>query len=171
MMSAGKTLSKKNKIMHDHLSKFVEAHDSLNPKEQLAFQQKAATRASTAEASALQAKQLAAKTFAEGLSKKSDDELRDVIRQHVSPTTAIPHTVAHSKVKDNGTAVSDIKPMHSIADEHLANIKDLHVEHQGTTAVIKGTHAVTGKPMRAATFAVKSSSGPHKSLVGTFGLK
>lgn len=171
VLDQGKTLSRKNKIMHEQLTHYFDVHKSLKPKDQGAFEQKAQARAAAAEASALVAKQSAAKAFAGGLAKKSDDELREVIRNHVSAPTHIPHTVAHSRVKDNGTAVSDIKPSHGIADEHLAHLKDLHVVHQGTTAVIRGTHAQTGKIVRAATFTVKSSSGPHKSLVGTFGLK
>jgi hypothetical protein len=119
----------------------------------------------------LVAKQAVAKHFAEGLNTKSDEELRKIIRDHVSAPTHIPHTVAHSKVKNDATAESVIKPSHSIADEHIAKVKDLSVVHQGTTAVIKGTHSETGKPVRVATFTSKSSSGPHKGLVGTFSLK
>jgi hypothetical protein len=171
-LSKTRPLSKKNKIMHEHLSKFIEAHDGMkNDKQRNEFLQKAEMRAKGAEASSLVAKQTVAKKFAEGLAKKSDEELRDVVRNHVSAPTHIPHTVAHSKVKDNGTAESIVTPSHSIADEHLAKAKDLHVVHQGTTAVIKGTHVETGKPIRIATMTTKSSSGPHKSLVGTFSLK
>jgi len=171
LVASGKSLSKKNKIMHEHLGKFIESHDSMKPKQQEEFLQKAQTRAAAAESSALVAKQHVAKKFAEGLNTKSDEDLREVIRQHVSAPTHIPHTVAHSKVKNDGSSVADIKPSHGIADEAMAKVKNLSVIHQGTTAVIKGTHSETGKPVRLATFAIKSSSGPHKSLVGTFGLK
>jgi hypothetical protein len=172
ILDSGKTLSKKNKTMHEHLGKFIEAHDTLkNPKKQAAFVQQAQARSAGAESSSLIAKQAVAKHFAEGLGKRSDEELRQVIRDHVSAPTHIPHTVAHSKVKNDGSAESVIKPSHSIADEHISKVKDLQVVHQGTTAVIRGTHSETGKPVRVATFTSKSSSGPHKSLVGTFSLK
>lgn len=169
LAAAGKTLSKKNAIMHEHLGKFIEAHD--NHKEPHLFLHNAATRAATAESSSIQAKQAVAKHFAEHLGKHDDEKLRQVVRDHVSAPTHIPHTVAHSKVKNDGSAESVIKPSHSIADDHISKYDNLHVVHQGTTAVIRGTHKDTGKIGRVATFTVKSSSGPHKSLVGTFGLK
>jgi len=157
--------------MHEHLGKFIQAHDSMKPNEQQEFLQKAQARAAGAEASSLVAKTAVAKKFHEGLVSKSDDELRDIVRQHVSAPTHIPHTVAHSKVKNDGTSEPVIKSSHGIADEAMAKVKNLSVQHQGTSAVIKGTHSETGKPVRLATFTVKSSSGPHKGLVGTFGLK
>lgn len=172
LANAGKKLSKKNQTMAEHLDKFIKVHDGMkNDKQRNEFLQKSLMRAKGAEASSLVAKQTVAKKFAEGLATKSDEELRKVVRDHVSAPTHIPHTVAHSKVKDNGSAESIVTPSHGIADEHLAKVKDLHVVHQGTTAVIKGTHTETGKPVRVATMTTKSSSGPHKSLVGTFSLK
>jgi hypothetical protein len=171
IVATGKSLSKKNKIMHEHLAKFIEGHDSLKPKDQKEYLETSQGRVAAAEKSSLEAKTAVAKKFHEGLSQKSDEELRDIIRQHVSAPTHIPHTVAHSRVKPDGSSEPVIKASHSIADEHLANATNLYTEHQGSTVVIKGRHPVTNKPVRVATFAVKSSSGPHKSLVGTFGLK
>ena len=171
IVDSGKSLSKKNKTMHEHLGKFIDAHDSMKPKDQAGFVQKAAARAAGAEASSLVAKQEAAKHFAGGLATKSDEDLRGIVRDHVSAPTHFPHTVAHSKVKNDGSSDAVIKPSHGIADEHLAKVRDLNVVHQGTTAVIRGTHTETGKPVRVATFTTKSSSGPHKGLVGTFSLK
>jgi len=171
IVATGKSLSKKNKIMHEHLGAFINGHDSLKPKEQAEYLHTSNARVNAAESSSRDAKTAVAKKFHEGLSKKSDSELRDIIRQHVSAPTHIPHSVAHSKVKPDGSSEAVIKPSHSIADEHLAHATDLYTEHQGSTVVIKGRHPVTSKPVRVATFTVKSSSGPHKSLVGTFGLK
>ena len=169
--ATGKSLSKKNKIMHEHLGAFINGHDSLKPKEQAEYLHTSNARVNAAESSSRDAKTAVAKQFHAGLSTKSDSELRDIIRQHVSAPTHIPHSVAHSKVKADGSSEPIIKSSHSIADEHLANATDLYTEHQGSTVVIKGKHPVTKKPVRVATFAIKSSSGPHKSLVGTFGLK
>jgi hypothetical protein len=169
LVNQGKTLNKKNQIMHEHLSKFIDAHDKHKHPE--VFLHQSATRAAQAEASSLEAKKAVAEHFASGLAKHDDEKLRQVVRDHVSAPTQIPHTVAHSKVKDNGTAESILKPAHSIADDHLNNFEGLHVVHQGSTVVVKGKHKQTGKIGRVATFTVKSSSGPHKSLVGTFGLK
>ena len=171
LVASGKSLSRKNKIMHEQLSEFLKVHDGMKPKDQLAFQQKAASRAASAEASSLAAKRAVAKHFSTGLATKSDEELRNIVREHVSAPTHIPHIVAHSKVKDDGSAISDIKPSHSIADDHLANYENLHVAHGGgVSTTIKGTHKKTGKVGNVAIFTTKSSSGPHKGLVGTFSL-
>jgi hypothetical protein len=171
VMAKGKTLSPKNKMMHDHLNKYIEAHDTLSPKEQAGFELSAKTRASTAEASALEAKRAMAKHFSAGLAKKSDEELRDIVRHHVSAPTHIPHIVAHSQVKDNGDVESHVVPSHNIADDHLANYENLHVQHNGgISTVIKGTHKKTGKVMNVGSFTMKGSSGPHKGVAGTFSL-
>lgn len=171
ILAQGKTLSKKNKTMHEQVSEYLRVHDSLKPKDQAAFEHQAKVRAASAEASALEAKRSIAKHFAGGLAKKSDDELRNIIRDHVSAPTHIPHIVAHSQVKDNGSAVSHVVPSHSIADDHLAKFDNLHVQHSGGIAVnIKGTHRETGKTMNVGTFTSKGASGPHKGVVGTFSL-
>jgi hypothetical protein len=171
LASEGKTLSKKNKLMHEHLGSFIQAHDSLPASKQAGFEQHAAARAAGAEASALKGKQQIAAKFAGGLAKRSDPELRDIIRQHVSAPTVIPHSVVHSKVKENGTAESVIKPSESIADNHLNQFENLHVAHTGgISTYIKGKHKETGKIMNVAQFSTKGSSGPHKGVVGAFSL-
>lgn len=170
LLASGKKLSKKETTMHEHLGKFIDAHDTMKPEEQLVFQQKATTRAAQAEASSIEAKRAVARHFSSGLAQKNDGELRDIIRQHVSAPTVIPHIVAHSQVKDNGTADSHIQPSHSIADEHLSKFSGLRVVHGGgVSTTIKGTDN-KGKERNVAIFTAKSSSGPHKGLVGTFSL-
>ena len=170
LTASGKKLRKKETTKHEHLGKFLQANDSMKPEEQIAFQQKAASRAAQAEASSIEAKRAVAKHFSSGLAQKNDAELRDIIRQHVSAPTVIPHVVAHSKVKDNGTAESHIEPSHSIADDHLSQFTNLRVNHGGgVSTTIKGTDK-QGKERNAAIFTTKSSSGPAKGLVGTFSL-
>ena len=173
-IQAGKKLSGKKKIMHEHLEKFIQAHDALPEKKQMAFEQQAKQRAETARASNLAARTQMTQSFAAGLAKHKPEELANIIRQNVSPNTYIPHTVVHSKVKESGEAESVVKPMHSLADEHLAQFKpdSLHVvPGKGTSVTIKGIHAKTGKPVVAARYTIKSSSGAHKSAVGTFKLQ
>lgn len=171
LLAKGKTLSAKNKMMHEHLGKYIEAHDKLSPNEQTKFELNAKTRAATAEASALEAKRAMAKHFSEGMAKKSDEELRDIVRQHVSAPTHIPHIVAHSQVKTSGDAESHVVPSHSIADDHLSNFENLHVVHNGgISSVIKGVHKKTGKVTNVGSFTMKGSSGPHKGVAGTFSL-
>jgi len=112
------------------------------------------------------------KNFAEGLSKYDDAKLRNVVRDHVSAPTKIPHTVAHSHVQDDGSSKPIIKPASEIADKHLEDYENLHVVHSGGIAVyIKGTHKKTGKVMNVGTMTMKGSSGPHKGVVGAFSLK
>jgi hypothetical protein len=74
LKNAGKTLNKKNLIMHEHLSKFIQAHDTHKHPEVFAHQ--ATTRAAQAEASSLESKQAVAKHFAEGLAKHDDSKLK-----------------------------------------------------------------------------------------------
>ena len=173
-IQAGKKLSGKKKIMHDHLDKFIQAHDALSEKKQGAFRQQASQRAETARASNLAARTQMAQSFAAGMAKHKPEDLANIIRQNVSPNTHIEHTVVHSKVKDSGEAESVIKPMHSLADEHLSQFKpdSLHVvPGKGIGVTIKGIHAKTGKPVVAARYTIKASSGAHKGANGTFKLQ
>jgi hypothetical protein len=173
-IAGGKKLSGKNKVMHEQLSEFLRVHDSLPKSKQELFVHKAKARADMARSSNLSARTSATAAFAQGLSQHDDASLRDVIRQNVSPSTHIPHSVVHSKVKNDGSAESVVKPMHSLADDHLSNFEEgsLHVAPgAGTTVTIKGKHAKTGKIMTAARYTLKSSSGAHKGIAGSFKLK
>jgi len=173
-IEAGKKLSGKKKIMHEHLEKFIQAHDALPEKQQEAFRQQARQRAKIARDSNLAARTEMTQSFAQGLAQHKPEELANIIRQNVSPNTHIPHTVVHSKVKENGDAESVIKPMHSLADEHLSRFKpeSLYVAPgKGTSVTIKGKDVKTDKPVVAARYTIKSSSGAHKSAVGTFKLQ
>ena len=173
-IQAGKKLSGKKKIMHEHLEKFIQAHDALSEKKQGAFRQQASQRAETARASNLAARTQMAQSFAAGMAKHKPEDLANIIRQNVSPNTHIEHTIVHSKVKDSGEAESVIKPMHSLADEHLSQFKpdSLHVvPGKGISVTIKGIHAKTGKPVVAARYTIKASSGAHKGAAGMFNLR
>ena len=171
-LASGKTLSGKNKVMHAQLSAFVKAHDSLPAKKQAEFLAKSKQRAEMARSSNIAARTAATADFANALSKHDDAKLRDVIRGNVSPPTHIPHYVAHSKVKTDGSADSIIKPSHTLADEHLAKFEALHVAPgAGTTLTIKGKHRESGKTMTVARYTLKSSSGAHKGIAGSFKLK
>jgi hypothetical protein len=171
---AEKPLRDKNKTMHEHLGKFLQAHDSLPKKERPAFLQSATQRAALARQSNNEKNTQIMQQFTAGISKHTHEELANIIRQNVSPNTHIPHTIVHSKVKDDGTAQSVIKPMHSLADEHLSQFEPGSLKvypGKGTAVAIKGIHAKTKKPVVAARYTVKASSGAHKSPVGTFKLQ
>jgi hypothetical protein len=171
---AAKPLTGKPKTMYDHLDKFVKAHDSLPKKEQAAFLQSASQRAALARQSNNEKNTQIMQQFTAGIAKHTHEQLANIIRQNVSPNTHIPHTVVHSKVKEDGSADSIVKPMHSLADEHLSQFKPGSLKvypGKGTAVTIKGIHAKTNKPVVAARYTVKASSGAHKSPVGTFKLK
>lgn len=136
----------------------------------------AAKRATAAEQSSLEARKKIAGLHRSGLSGKSDSELRDIIRSNVSPKTVIPHIVAHSNVQSDGSAISRVHPAHSIADEHLDNFSNLHVDEKeaGITATIKGTVKSgknKGKIVNVASQVIKGGSGPLKGFAGAFTLK
>jgi len=169
LLSSGRKLSAKEKNTHKHFEMFVSAHDKHKKPDE--FLQMAAARAKSAEEGALIAKRAIAKKFADGLAKHDDTKLREIVNQHVSAPTKIPHTVAHSHVQDDGSSKPVVKPAEKIADDHLDNFENLHVVHNGGIAVnIKGTHKKTGKIMNVATMTMKGSSGPHKGANGTFTL-
>jgi len=127
-------------------------------------------RVKAAEHSSLQTRTKIAKEFATHLGKKTDKQLRDHIRDHVSPPTLHNHIVAHSHVKNDGSSTPIVHAAHSIADKHLDKYKDLHVKHSGISATIHGTHKETGKVATIARHVIKAASGPHKGVAGTFTL-
>ena len=169
LISSGRKLSAKELITHKNFEMFINAHDKHKKPDE--FLQTATARAKAAEESALVAKRAMAKKFADGLAKHDDTKLREIVNQHVSAPTKIPHTVAHSHVQDDGSSKPIVKPADKIANEHLDNFENLHVVHNGGIAVnIKGTHKKTGKVMNVATMTMKGSSGPHKGVAGMFTL-
>lgn len=173
-LDAGGKLKPKEKSMLELASSFVSEHDSKSPAQRTKYLAKAANRAAVARESNLSARKEMAKEFHKHLSKKSPQELGDILRKSVSPQTHIPHVVAHSKVRDDGSADSIVKPMHSIADDHFAQF-DMstltpHIG-SGTNVTFKAKHLKTGKNMNVGMINIKSSSGAHKGAVGTLKLK
>jgi len=173
-LASGGKLKPKEKLMYENAKMFVDNHDALDKKGQADFIRKAQYRAQEARSSNVFARKQIAKEFHAALSQKKPEELAHIIRSSVSPQTHIPHIVAHSKVKDNGTADSIVKPMHSLADDHLSNfdMKTLRAHiGSGTSVTFKANHLKTGKPMNVGMINIKSSSGAHKGSVGSFKLK
>ena len=173
-IQAGGKLKGKEKMMHANAKAFIDTHDGLPEKQRAQFLSSASQRAATARAGNLQARKEMAKEFHSHLAKKSPEELAGILRNSVSPPTHIPHIVAHSKVKDDGSAESIIKPMHSIADDHFSQF-DMHTltPHvaNGTSVTFKAKNLKNGKPMNVGMINIKSSSGAHKSAVGSLKLK
>jgi len=171
LVDTGRKLSKKEQTLHKNLKVFSDAHDKSKDKQ--AFLDQAERRAAMAEESGRISRGIAAKKISEGMSKKSDPELRQIIRNNVSAKTVIPHTVAHSHIDDE-TGKSDpiIKNSEDIADNHLDKFEGLHIaQKEGAAVTIKGYHKETKKLTNVATFGLKSQSGPHKGVNATLTLK
>jgi hypothetical protein len=173
-LAAGGKLKPKEKLIHQNALAFIQNHDALPKSKQKDFINKATMRASTARQSNILARKSIAKDFHTAISEKSPEDLANIIRGAVSPQTHIPHIIAHSKVKDDGTADSLVKHMHSLADEHMSqydlNTLKPHIG-SGTSVTFKAKHLKTGKMMNVAHINIKSSSGAHKGSVGSFKLK
>ena len=130
-----------------------------------------AKKADLAEKLALRSRQEMARNHEQGMSKLSDDQLRDYVRNEVSAPTKFKHVVAHSKVNDDGSSTPIIKNSETLADDHLGNFHNLHVRKgNGISADIMGTHKDTGKVQIVASQGFKGTSGPHKGTAGMFGL-
>ena len=145
-IDSGKRLSGKNKLMYDNAKKFVESHDALPEKERSGYITQASQRAAMARASNLESRKAMVKDFHQALSKKTPEELSGIIKNAVSPQTHIPHIVAHSQVKDDGSAVSHVKPMHSMADEHFSSFDMSTLSPHlgaGTSVAFKAKHLVS----------------------------
>lgn len=178
LVASGKKLDNKKRIMHSYLSSFVDAHDSHPDKE--SFLQAAKDRASFAENSARSARADIAKDISKSLDKTareskggSDGYLRNLIRDSVSPKTKIPHSIAHAWVQSDGSAIPKVHSADSVADDWLGKFEGLRVDMNkaGGSVTVKGTNKETGKTQNAATIGLKSQSGPHKGINGTFKLQ
>lgn len=135
----------------------------------------ASKRATAAEESSRSTRSAMASLHRKALGKKSDSELRDIIRKNVSPTTVIPHIVAHSHVQSDGSSIPRVHAAEHIADNHLNNFENLRVEksESGIRASIKGTVKSgknKGTPVTVASQTFKAGSGPHKGTAGVFKL-
>lgn len=170
LVSTGRKLSRKEQILHNHLKLFSDAYDSSKDKNE--FLDQAKRRASLAEESGRISRGIVAKKIAEGMSKKSDPELRQLLRDQISAKTVIPHTVAHSHIQESGENVPIIKSSENIADDHLDKFEGIHVAPTGGAAItLKGYRKDTKKLANVATFGLKSQSGPHKNVNATLQLK
>lgn len=180
---SGHTAGKFSDIMHEHNKRMeglgytgtAKVRHVKHKKDVLAAasgDKEAASRVNAAEESSKAARQQIAKHYSEGMSKLSDSQLREHIKSQVSPSTAIPHVIAHSHISASGDVNPIVHNAESAADEHLNKFKDLHIDHKpGISSTVYGTHKKTGKLTRVATTVIKASSGPHKGAAGTFLLK
>ena len=177
LVETGRKLSGKEQHMHRNLKAYTDAHSGVQDKK--GFLESAKDRLTTAEESARVHRAKVAQSISKGLDTKAkstgnqDKHLRDMLREHISPSTVIPHTIAHSWVQENGTAVPKVDNANSVADDHLNKFEGLHVamDKAGGAVTIKGYHKDTKKLTNVATYGLKSQSGPHKGLNATLTLK
>jgi hypothetical protein len=128
---------------------------------------KEAIRARAAEDASVESRKRMARHLDTGFGAMNDHELRNFIRQQVSPPTKIPHIVAHSHVDDNGNATSVVGDMSRIADAHLDNFKNIRVK-KGNSIYTQFVGDYNGKERPVAQQIVKPSSGPVKGASGAF---
>jgi hypothetical protein len=140
-------------------------HGDLNS----ASAKKAAKRAAAAEESSLTMRRNMARSIENGLINKKDSELRDIVRNMVSPKTVHGSTIVHTVTNDDGSSHPEIHDQNEMANEHLSQFKNLRVERgNGISAAIYGDHKTkvdkNGNPLRVrvASLGVKGVSGPHK---------
>lgn len=177
LVKTGRKLSAKEKYMHSNLDTYLKAYKGVSDKK--GFEAAAKERSNTAEESARGARAAVAKRISESLDKKTKDTgnqdkaLRNMLHDHLSPPTVIPHTVAHSWVQDNGSAVPIVKNAESVANDHLDKFEGLHVDKNkaGGSVTIKGYNKATNKLTNVATYGLKSQSGPHKNINATLQLR
>jgi len=154
-----------------HLDREREEHKDSESSKPFKPNHPQAKRAHEAEKSSLDARQKMARAHDKGMARKTDTELRAHIRSQVSPPTHLPHIIAHSKTRDNGTAESHVDDATHMADAHLDQFHSLHVKPgSGITSTIYGTHKKTGRVMPVASQTFKNSSGPVKGIAGSFSL-
>ena len=140
-------------------------HGDLNS----ASAKKAAKRAAAAEESSLTMRRNMARSIENGLINKKDSELRDTVRNMVSPKTVHGSTIVHTVTNDDGSSHPEIHDQNEMANKHLSQFKNLRVEKgNGISAAIYGDHKTkvdkNGNPLRVrvASLGVKGVSGPHK---------
>jgi len=179
-LHAQKPLVGKEKIMHEHLGKFLESGKSY-PGGVKALKLYAEGRAAAARKSADDTTKKITKDIAVGLhgnepntpegNKARDSRLRDTLHKIVSPPTSIEHAIIHSHVQQNGEAEHHIVPMQGMGESHTSRFDNLHVSHLGANNIsIKGTlnepgHPKHGKVMSVATLSAKTGSGAHKGRI------
>lgn len=140
-----------------------EDRDSSDPKKR--------AKAVKAVQSSLEARKAMAREHESHLSGKSDSELREHIRNNVSPSTHHPHILAHSHVHSDSSSTASVQDASHVSDNHLNNYEKLHAKKgTGITSEIWGTHKKTGKLKKVAEQIFKGTSGPQKGIAGAFKL-
>ena len=171
------TVEKNHELWKQHnaiLEKEKEEHKASGGKEEnFVPKSKEAQMAHEAIKSSLETRKEIGRLHREGLSKKSDSELRDHVKSLVSPDTKFHHIFAHSHVQNDGSAISRIKDADTLANNHLSKFRNLRVgSPEGIGYNIVGTyhnpgHPEHGKEKIILHGGIKNTSGPQKGIAGT----
>jgi len=172
-------LKDKEKMMHEHLGKFIEAGKTY-PGGIKALKIYAEGRASRARESADEATKKITQEVADGLkgpasetTEAKDTRLRNMLRKMVSPPTATKTFFVKSTAGRDGNAEHTVKPLDNLADTHLDDFKDLDISHRGannfnvTGILNRPGHPKHEQRVNVSTHAAKTSSGAHKGRVFT----
>lgn len=160
------------KLHNEKLQAEKKAHKDSKAKTEFKPKSKEAKLAFAAELSGQLARQKMAREHEKAMSKMSDADLREHIRNQVSAPTHHNHIVAHSHVQKDGSAKSIVSDAHHIADEHLNQYDKIKVRKgTGISTDYVATDKRTGKERVIASQIFKGSSGPHKGVAGAFKLR
>lgn len=176
-----KPLTGKDKLMHEHLGKFIEAGKTY-PGGINALKLHAEGRAARARQSADDTTKIITKRVAEGLKGTEspndetgtrDQRLRAMAKDVVSPPTLTKTFFIKTQSKKDGSADHTVKSLDGMADAHLSRFEKLDISHRGannfniTGVLNQPGHPKHGQRVNALTFSAKTGSGAHKGRVFT----
>ena len=177
--NAQSPLKDKEKLMHEHLAKFIKAGKQF-PGGIRSLKVYAEGRAKRARESADEATKSITKEVADGLKgtasetpEAKDSRLRNMLREMVSPPTVTKTYFVKSTANKDGSAEHTVKPLDSLADEHLNRFKHLDIAHRGannfnvTGVLDEPGHPKNGQRINVSTHSAKTGSGAHKGRVFT----
>ncbi len=167
LITSGKKLKPKHILLHKHLTTYIEKHDNIaTPKARSNFLAERMERHKAANASARIRNRAINTTFAEGLSKLNESQLRKHVADHLAPETLHPHTLAKSRVDSDGSSEPIVKSFSEIR-KIPEDYHSLHVTSSGVSTTVWGTHKKTGKKIALLTHGIKNQSGPATTVNST----
>lgn len=144
---------------------WLEAHAKESDKE--AFVKNTIKRADDADKSKTDALQKIASTTANSYNIKGDGHIRGSLIKLSTPHTVLPHSIAVSYTKDDGSSTPFSSNEHNFAKDHLDQFEHLTATHQGNGVVFYGKHKKTGKTTRVGTLNFKGGNGPYEGANST----
>lgn len=145
--------------------KWLQGHDSSADKD--AYIKAASERTQAADKSKSEALQKIASETANSYNIKGDGHIRGSLIKLSTPHTVLPHSIAVSYTKDDGSSTPFTTHEHSFAKDHLHQFDHLTATHQGNGVVFYGKHKQTGKTTRVGTLNFKGGNGPYEGANST----